>query len=312
MVDKIILISGVTASGKSGLALLLAQKFGGIVINADSMQIYKGLPILSAQPSRDDLLLTEHKLYSFLSPYSSNNVFDWIALAVAEIKKTFSSDKIPIVVGGTGMYITRLIGGIKDAPSTDKNLRAELDKLYDKIGWDGFLELVTKIDPESVRKIKKNDKQRLIRIYEIYKTSGEKASDMENEENTGFFERNNIFHINVLPERDVIYNRCKDRFRKILVDAIDEVRMFMKNYPNILDGYYSIKNTIGLAQISKYLNNEINYEEMFELSVRETRHYAKRQYTWFRNQFKYVDFLFDKVPNTADTNSLLKKIGQFL
>lgn len=312
MINKIIVISGVTASGKSDLAISLTQKFMGTVINADSMQIYKGLPILSAQPSKNDLLLAEHKLYDFLSPYNSNSVFEWITLVRDEIKKAFLSDRIPIVVGGTGMYITRLINGIRDAPSTDENLRAELSKLYDEIGWNGFLELVIKVDPEAVQKIKKNDKQRLIRTYEIYKISGKKASELENEENTSFFERNNIFHINILPERDVIYNRCEERFRKILDDAIEEVKIFMKNYPDILDGYHSIKNTIGLVQINKYLNNETNYKEMFESSVRETRHYAKRQYTWFRNQFKYVDFLFDKVPNMMNINNLLKKIGQFL
>ena len=116
----------------------------------------------------------------------------------------------------------------------------------------------------------------------------------------------------MLPERNIIYDRCEERFGNIIDDAIEEVRIFIKNYPDILNSHYSIKNTIGLVQINRYLNNDINYEEMFESSVRETRRYAKRQYTWFRNQFKYVDFLFDKVPNTIGTNNLLKKIGQFL
>ena len=312
MTNKIIVISGITASGKSELGLILAQKIDGIIINADSMQIYKGLPILSAQPDKNNLLAVDHRLYSFLSPYSSNSVFDWITLAITEINDAFLSNKVPIIVGGTGMYITRLINGIRDTPTADKNLRNELSDLYEKISWNNFFETVNKIDPESAQKIKKNDKQRLIRIYEIYKLSGKKASVLEKEKNTNFFERENIFHINVLPERDVIYHRCEERFRKILVNAIDEVKILINNYPNILDKYYPIQNTIGLIQISKYLNNNINYEEMFDSSVRETRRYAKRQYTWFKNQFKYVDFLFDKIPNISDIDILLKKLGQFL
>ena len=312
MNKKLLIISGITASGKSDLALNLSKSLNGIIINADSIQLYKGLPTLSAQPNNNDLIIAEHKLYSCLSPYESNSVFDWINMAIKEIENAFLVKKIPIVVGGTGMYISRLINGIRNAPSTNEDLRCELDDLYSKIGWDEFLKIVEKVDPESVAKLERNDKQRLIRVYEIYKLSGQKASDLENKPNKMFFERENIFHINIMPERNIIYTKCKNRFKNILNEAINEVKIFINNYPKIFDKYYTIQNTIGLIQIKKYLNNELNFEEMLESSLKETRHYAKRQYTWFKNQFKSVDFLFNEIPNITNINNLLKKISGFL
>lgn len=307
---KIVVISGATASGKSELAYKIANSLDGIVINADSIQLYKNLPILSAQPNQEEQKSVNHRLYSILSPYEQNDVFTWLQKAKKEIDDSFSLNKVPIVVGGTGMYISRLINGINNLPSTDENLRNDLTKIYDNIGYDNFYRMVKSIDPESLITIEKNDKQRLIRIYEIYKLSGQKASQLKKLPNMFFYERKNIFHINIIPNRELLYKRYEDRFKNIFDSVIIEVQSFIKNYPDIFEKYYPIQNTIGLLEIKKYLDNSFSYDETVYFSVKKIKNYAKRQFTWFKNQFKDVDFLLDHVPNMEDIKIIINKISE--
>lgn len=306
--NKIIVISGPTASGKSYLAIELAKKINGIILNADSMQVYTDLPILSAQPSKNDLEKIEHRLYSYLTPYESNSVYIWLEMIKKNVEEIIINKKIPIIVGGTGMYISRLINGIKELPNVNINLRNKLNKLYEDIGWDKFYKIVENIDKESILKLKKNDKQRLIRIYEIFETSGTKLSTLENMPNNILFKREDIIHINLLPNRDILYERCEIRFANMLQEAIDEVKNFILKYSDIFNIKNSILNTIGLIEIKNYLENKISYEEMFYLSVKKTKNYAKRQYTWFKNQFKNLDFLIKEIPNKENINLLINFI----
>lgn len=306
---KIVIISGATASGKSKLAYEIANAFRGIIINADSMQLYKGLPLLSAQPSLDEQKVVDHKLYSVLSPYEQNDVFNWLKKTKKEIDDCILIGRIPIIVGGTGMYISRLVNGINNLPSTDETLRSNLNKMYDNIGYEEFYRMVESIDPESLVNIKKNDRQRLIRIYEIYKISGKKASNLRKQPNELFFERKNIFHINISLDREFLYKRCEIRFKNIFENALDEVQEFVKNYPDIFEKYYPIQNTIGLLEIKKYLDGYLGFDETIYSSIKKTKNYAKRQFTWFRNQFKDVDFLIDNVPNKDIIKILIDKIS---
>lgn len=307
---KIIVISGPTASGKSGLAIHLAKKINGVILNADSMQIYKGLPILSAQPDCNDLQKVEHRLYNLLEPYESNSVFKWLELIKQNIDNILNSKQTPIVVGGTGMYISRFIDGIKEMPDSNIELRNELNALYDKIGWDEFYKLVRQVDEKSLINIKKNDKHKLIRIYEIYKISGKKLSYFEGLPNKTLYDRNNIFHINIIPEREETYNSCNLRFKIMLEElgVLDEVEQFIKHNTNIFNTSSSMLHTIGLLEIWDYLNGKIDYQRMFELSVKNTRNYAKRQFTWFRNQFKTLDILLNSIINKKNINDVLTKI----
>ncbi len=304
-IDNTIVISGPTASGKSFLALELAKKIDGIVINADAMQIYKGLPILSAQPNDEEKNTVEHKLYGIFEPTESNSVFRWLELVKNTINKTIKNNKIPIVVGGSGMYISRLINGIRELPDTDENLRKELNELYDKIGWDEFYKIVKDIDEESLINLKQNDKHRLIKIYEIYKTSGQKLSNWEKLPNNAIFDKNKFIHINLFPDRDILYDRCEKRFKIMMENAVDEVKNFILNY-NVFNGEkYSILNTIGLLEIKDYIDNKISFNETIDVAVKKTRNYAKRQYTWFKNQFKSLDFLINEIPNNGNINYII-------
>lgn len=304
MDKKIIVISGTTASGKSNLAINLAKSINGIIINADSMQIYDGLPILSAQPTKEDKHIVEHKLYGILKPHESNTVYKWLELAREVIDNT---SKIPIVVGGTGMYISRFIDGIKFLPESDKNIREYANNLYDEIGWDEFYKIVEKIDKESVVSIKKNDKHRAVKIYEIYKISGEKLSYFESLPNEKLY--NNIYHININLDREILYKRCEDRFKIMLeeINVIDEVRNFLNT--NSIKDEYSITKTIGFKEIRDYLDNKISYDDMVYLSIKSTRNYAKRQYTWFKNQFKNKNFV---VNDFGDFNFVLDNVAKWL
>ncbi|MDR1499077.1 MAG: tRNA (adenosine(37)-N6)-dimethylallyltransferase MiaA [Rickettsiales bacterium] len=305
---KIIVISGPTAGGKSYLAVELAKKINGVVLNADSMQIYEGLPILSAQPNAEDYSVVEHKLYGILPPHDSNSVFRWLELVVNSINKTFESGKIPIVVGGTGMYISRFVDGIRELPSTDEKLRSRLNEMYKNIGWNGFYEMVKKIDEESILKLKMNDKQRLIRIFEIYEISGVRMSEWEKLPNKTYFGGKDILHINISPDREILYKRCELRFEIIFKTCIEEVKNFTTNYGNIFGKKYPILNTIGLLEVKDYIEGKTDRNETLYRGIKKTKNYAKRQYTWFRNQFKNLDFLLKEIPNRDNINSIINNI----
>lgn len=310
--NKVFIISGPTASGKSLLAIALAKIFNGTIVNADSCQIYKKLPILSAQPSKEEFERAEHKLYGVLEPEENNSVFKWLNLVEKESKEIFANGKNMAVVGGTGMYISRLVKGIVDLPNVDAGIREELNALYDKIGWENFYDKVFKIDPEASSKLNKNDKHRLIKIYEIYASCGKKMSKLEKSENKKFFKDESLFHINLFPNRDNLYDLCEKRFLKMLENdaIIDETRNFLRENKRILDNgkHYSIYNTLGFIEIKNYLENKITREEMIFLSVKKTRNYAKRQYTWFKNQFKNIDFLIKDVVNMDNSEKILEQI----
>lgn len=305
--NKIIIISGVTASGKSALAYEIAKKLGGVVINADSMQIYRGLPILTAQPTEMDRSEIPHRLYGLLSPREKNDVYDWLLLVREEVNKCRLEGAIPLIVGGTGMYLSRFIGGIRNLPESDKNIREEAEKLYKKYGYDKFRNEVASLAPEAVAKLNQNDWQRLLRIYEICQLTGKSPENMA-KNNELFFRREDMFHIDIRPDRKLLYERCENRFRNIFDDALEEVKKFREDYADLENKNYPLKKAIGLEEIKSHIDGKMEREEAIAMAVKKTRNYAKRQYTWFKNQFKSVDFLVENVPNRETVELLLDKI----
>jgi len=311
MKNKIIVISGVTASGKSGLALQLAKQINGVIINADSMQVYKGLPILSAQPTKDEQNQVEHLLYSHLKPTQNCSVGIWLEIVQKAINETLANNKTPIIVGGTGMYIAKLIEGILEMPDISKETRQKTTKLYDEIGYEEFYKLTSDIDNEAVLKLSQNDKHRLMRIYEMFMETGKKLSDIKKQPNQIFYPREQFFHINLNPQRELLYEKCNKRFEKIIdKGGLDEVKKFIKDYPEIIQNpqNYSISKTLGLREIIQYIKGEINWDEMIEVSTKITRNYAKRQYTWFRNQLKDKDLVIEELLNKKNVVLTVEKI----
>lgn len=298
---KIIIISGPTASGKTKYSINVAKENNGIIINADSMQIYKGLPILSAQPSDIEKNDVEHLLFSYLQPNENCNVGLWLNLVQEKIEYAVSKNKTPIIVGGTGMYISKLIDGISQIPEVSENIRNETIELYEKIGYDEFYSKALEIDKDYVKNLNPNDKQRLMRLMEVYMQTGKTIKYFQDKGNIIIYPKNIFFHININPLRDILYERCELRFKK-LVDqnnVLEEINNFAKQYSNVIENQdkYSVSNTIGLREGIQYLSGEITLQDFIDTSVKITRNYAKRQYTWFNHQFEKFDLKIDEIPS---------------
>ena len=296
---KIIIVSGPTASGKTAYSINLAKEKNGVVINGDSMQIYKDLPILSAQPRESEKCGIEHLLFSYLEPEDNCNIGLWLKLVQEKINYCFSKGKTPIVVGGTGMYISKLVDGISQIPEIPQNIREKINNLYDEVGYLECYQKALKNDKEYVEKLNQNDKQRLLMLLEVFEVSGKSIKYFQEKGNIKLFPREMFFHININPSRDILYQRCELRFRKLVEEdnVLNEVGTFSQNHKDIIKNpnSYSISNTIGLAEGIKYLNAEISLEDFIRQSVKITRNYAKRQYTWFNHQFDKFDLQISQI-----------------
>lgn len=263
---QIIIIAGPTASGKSELALKIAEKFGNKsgIVNADSVQTYKALQILSARPSPKDTALVPHYLYGYLEANETQSVYDWLKQASACVEHI----ERPIVVGGTGFYIDALINGVCEIPEIDPEVRSFVRSLP--------LEDVRNRLPDFPYR----DSQRIRRALEVLLSTGKPISYFYSQPKRKFIQ-GDFLKVLILPPRDVLYHRCNSRFKKMLeIGAIEEVKCLLKQ---TLDT--SFLKAIGITEITSYLKSEITFSEMVEQAQAATRHYAKRQITWFRNKF---------------------------
>ena len=276
----IIVISGPTGIGKSKLAISLAKKINGVIINADSMQIYKEIKIISSQPSDKDKKIISHQLYGIKSIDQSFSVMDWLELVEKKLYVIFSKDKIPIIVGGTGLYIKSVINGISKIPKVDKVVLEDCKKLFEKIGILEFRKLVKEIDEDFI--LKNIDKQRLIRAYSVYLQTGKSMTEWyANSKINKIY--NTFFSILLEQERKINYQNCENRFEEFISKgAIEEVKFLKdRNFDRSLPGF----KCLGVNWILKYLEKEISLQDAIMLSKRDTRRYVKRQLTWFRNNF---------------------------
>ncbi len=301
--NKILVISGATASGKSRLAVEIAKITPAVIINADAMQIYQGLPILSAQPNDFDKKQIDHFLYSYFKPFDNGSVVLWLDCAVEIINKTLNAGKLPIVVGGSGMYIDKLINGISTIPNIDKAINEEVSELFNKLGRELFIEkLIAMGDSQISIKL---DKQRLTRRYEVLLQTGRTLSFWQGNNINKFFADSQFLHFNLNPLRQEIYKNCNDRFLKMIdCGAIDEVEKLFKTCKNFTPSHrMSIFNTLGFNEIACFLGldgyQKIDYNKMVELASQKTRNYAKRQITWFKNQ-KLQQIYFESIPRSIE------------
>ena len=278
--SKIIVISGATASGKSSVAMQIAKIFNGAIINADSLQIYRDLPILSAQPSTENLIEIEHFLYGILDSKQKISVAIWLKMVAEIVEKIQQENKIPIIVGGNGMYISKLIDGINEIPEIDEKFRLQAQNLYAEIGHEKF--------QENFGNDKIIDKQKLLRACEVFLQTGKKIEFFQQQKPQKILENYQFIHLNLNPSRQEIYKNCDERFAKMLENnAIKEVENYLKN---IGDLNSPIVNTLGFKEILDFLDKKISLAEMQKLASQKTRNYAKRQLTWFRHQFDEILF----------------------
>ena len=287
--SKIVLISGPTASGKSKFALNLAKKIDGEILNADSMQVYKQFKILTARPSIQDLKKVKHHLYGIIDVNKNFSTGDWLKLSIKTIKEIRKRKKIPIIVGGTGLYFKALTEGFVKIPTVPIRVRNQIRKLQKKIGQEKFFNKLKKIDPKVKNKIEKNDTQRSIRAYEIkYYT---KKSLFEWFKNTKkYFLDNEFIKIYINYPKNEVIKKANSRVNIMLKSgAIAEVKKF--NTLKIRK-QNSVNKAIGIVEITNYLNDNCNLDEAKDLISIKTRQYIKRQFTWARGQmgnWKHID-----------------------
>ncbi len=273
---------GATASGKSAFALSLAQKIGGVIINADSQQIYSDLRILTARPSPQEEASVPHKLYGTMAAHENCSAGIWLRHAKMEIDWARSQNITPIVVGGTGLYIKALTQGIAEIPDIDASIRAQAISDYEQMGKEAFSERLLAIDPAFFERLKVYDKQRLVRAYEVWLGSGKSLSWWQSREVAAPYQAEEFELSKIELPREELYKRCNTRFVQMLeAGALEEVKQLMTlNLPDNLP----IMKTIGVRELASYLHGEINLDEAIELCQTATRQYAKRQMTWFRGQ----------------------------
>ena len=279
--SKIILISGPTASGKSKFAIQLAKKINGEVINADSMQIFKELKILTARPQRNDLINIKHHLYGFKSVKDNYSTGNWLKDAKKKINNVKKKKKIPILVGGTGLYFKALIDGIVKIPDIPLTIRNRIRKKQSKIGQIKFYSELIKLDPLCKKKINKNDSQRSIRAYEVKKFTNKSLFDWYSETYSEF-NQDSFIKLHIDYPREKLIERISIRTNEMLRDgAIKEAKRF---YKLRVKKDLSSNKVIGLSEIKEYLDKRIDLTELKEKISIKTRQYAKRQSTWARGQ----------------------------
>ena len=265
--------------GKSKLAIELAKQINGEIISADSMQIYKDMNIGTAKVMPEEMENIKHYMIDFVSPEKRYSVSEYKKEAEKYIEQILEEGKIPIIVGGTGLYIDALIYGIEfQEEEFEEKYREELNNIAKKEGLEKLYNEALKIDPEAMKKISKNDQKRIIRVLEIYHKTGKTKTQQEIESRKKGVKYN--FHVFAIDmERELLYDRINKRvdimINQGLVEEVENILKKYKEFPTAMQG-------LGYKEVVEYLNNQITKEEMIEKIKKETRHYAKRQLTWFR------------------------------
>ena len=290
--QKVIVICGPTASGKTGLSIELAKKISGEIVSCDSMQIYKDMTIGTAKPVKEEMQGVQHYLIDCVLPDIRYSVADYKKDALKAIKEILEKGKVPIVVGGTGLYVESLIYGIEyNEIKVDLKYREQLDKIVNEKGLDVLYEEAEKIDPEAIKKISPNDKKRICRILEIYHSTGKTKTELEIESRKNGPDYDYIL-FGITMEREKLYERINKRvdimIENGLVQEVKELLKKYKEFPTAMQG-------LGYKEVVEYLNGNCSKEEMIEKIKLETRRYAKRQLTWFRkyDNIKWINGLDD-------------------
>ena len=283
--NKILIIAGPTASGKTALAIEKAKNLNGDIINYDSLQIYKDIPTLTAYPTAEEINSATHKLFGYLNYNENISVVDWANSAATEIRKTWNNSKVPILVGGTGMYVDILIHGISPLPNISQDIRNRAMELANN-NYEQLCNDVYKFDPKIRNIIKPENHHQMIRAWEIQNESNKSIMYFYSLPKQMFINAEFEF-ININIDRNLLYNKINQRFDIMLQNgAIEEVEVLMEkfndnNYEDLFKKYHIFK-AIGAKEIVRYLNNKISYNTMVELSKQHSRNYAKRQITWFK------------------------------
>jgi len=292
---KIILLAGPTSSGKSELGIKLAKNYNGEIINADSMQIYKEFSVLTSRPNLKDMKIINHHLYGFNSVKKKFSTGHWLNMVEEQIIEHWNTGKIPIIVGGSGLYFKALTDGLVKIPDIPEKIRTEIRQLHNKIGQKEFFKRLIKLDPLAEKFILSSDVQRSMRTYEVKKFTNKSLYNFI--KNTKPKYNSKIFKkIFINPPKEILHKKIEKRVEKIFKEgAIAEVKYFIK-----MNVYRELSSNkiIGIKEIRDYLRGKITIIEAKELIKIKTRQYAKRQFTWARGHMKSWDMIYS--PNIND------------
>lgn len=304
----VVIIAGPTASGKSTLALAAALQFDGEVINADSMQVYRELSVLTARPTAEDEAQVPHHLYGVLSGADVCSAGRWLEMAVGTINEIHGRGRIPILCGGTGLYLKVLREGIALVPDVSSTILEETKALYLKLGGIAFLEKLAELDPISADRLNPADRQRLVRAYGVVTATGRTLPQWHKDQshtpplNAGFFT------LHLLPDRAQLYAHIERRFDAMIEGGgFDEVKKLQKLN---LSPSIPVMKALGVPEMLAYVSGAMDMDAAIDRSKQTTRNLAKRQMTWFRNQGKPDLVLTDFGPNTLNTS--ISAISKFL
>ncbi len=304
----VVVVAGPTAAGKSALGIAIAEELGGVIINADSQQRYADLRILTSRPSEADEVRVPHRLFGDLKASDSGSAAEWAIKAASEIETATAAGKLPILVGGTGLYFRALMEGLSDMPVIAPEVRAAAAALREEIGPIAFHERLAERDPVSAARLNPADTQRTLRAWEVVEGTGKPLSAWQQAPCAPPLAAS-YFSILVLPPRDQLYAACDARFAHMVENgALDEVKRLLEREVNPGSG---AAKALGVPDLAAYLRGERGLEEALTLAQTATRQYAKRQMTWFRNQFN-AQLTINKKLSESLTAEIFSNIRRFL
>lgn len=273
------LIAGPTASGKSDIAMALAKLLPATIINADASQVYADLRILSARPSIADEAQAPHRLFGHIDGAQACSAAEWAGEATAAISKAVAEERLPILVGGTGLYMRTLLDGIAPVPEIDPTIRADVRRLDVSLAYDALL----REDAEAAARLMPTDRTRIARALEVIRSTGRPLKDWQAHSVGGISDNIHLIPLILLPPRDWLYARCERRFTMMLErGGVDEVKALLARR---LDPALPVMRAIGVREVAAIIADTTAAAQQINLAQIATRQYAKRQFTWFRNQF---------------------------
>ena len=300
----LVMIAGPTASGKSALGMILAAALDGEIVNADSMQIYRDLPILTAIPSAEDQAQIAHQGYAILDAAERCSVGRWLDLTRDLVAAVRQRGKLPILIGGTGMYLRAAMEGISPIPDVDPLYRDQASRQYDDQGGAAFRQALAVYDPDLAARLHDGDRQRLIRGMEVALATGKPLSQLQTLPLGGRIE-GAWTSIVIQPPRPDLYDRINTRYPMMVQNGgLTEAKTLLDRE---LDPSLPLMKSVGLPPVLAYLKEEMDEDTMIHLGCQDTRRYAKRQMTWFNNQLK-ANFIEDSSYNEQFSESFIEKI----
>ncbi len=278
-----ILIAGPTASGKSALAVEVARRVSGVVVNADSMQVYEGLRILSARPLDAEMGGIEHRLYGHVPPESAYSAGAWMREVEALLPDLRARGLVPVFCGGTGLYFKALLGGLDDLPEIPAAIRDGWRARMAQEGPSALHEALRDRDPEAAARIRASDPQRILRALELFDTTGAPLARLHRGAGSGLIDGARALRLVLTPDRAVLRERIARRFDAMLREGAEAEAEAFRMRPRAASGLAA--SAIGIAELARVRSGELSLAQARDLAVTRTRQYAKRQETWFRNQF---------------------------